>query len=199
VSSRLSRRERDELRLALSHDLKTAVSVIAGYAELLLIRDDERTRQEAPQRILEAAQRLRVELDALAERFANGVAPAPEAPAVVSTILLVDDDNDLRTLLRTTFSADEFAVVEAEDGESALARAAEDPPDVVVLDWQMPGLPGAEVLARLKETTPSTRVLVLTAHADALAESGAADAFLTKPFSPRMLLDVLEQLLERPH
>lgn len=69
MSGRLSDDDRDALRSALAHDLKTPLSVIVGYAELLRARDDETTRREAPERILEAAERLGLEIDALVERL----------------------------------------------------------------------------------------------------------------------------------
>jgi signal transduction histidine kinase len=65
VSGRLSGDDRD----ALAHDLKSSLSVIVGYAELLRARDDETIRREAPERILEAAERLGLEIDALVERL----------------------------------------------------------------------------------------------------------------------------------
>jgi signal transduction histidine kinase len=69
VTRSLSGDDRDALWSALAHDLKTPLSVIVGYAELLRSRDDEATRREAPERILEAAERLRREIDALVERL----------------------------------------------------------------------------------------------------------------------------------
>lgn len=71
MSARLSPDDREALWSALAHDLKTPLSVIVGYAELLRARDDEATRREAAERILEAAEQLRREIDALAERLAN--------------------------------------------------------------------------------------------------------------------------------
>lgn len=169
--------------------------MIAGYAELLRIRDDEQTRREAPERILEAVERMRTELDALAQR----IGPAPAQSYVVDRrrILLVDDDADLLLLLNATLSEDAFELLEAADGDRALAVAAELAPELVVLDWQLPGRSGREVLAELKGRTPSPLVLVLTADGRAADEAGAADAFLTKPFSPVELLAVIERLLGR--
>jgi CheY-like chemotaxis protein len=194
--SSLSREDLDALRSALAHDLKTPLSVIAGYAELLRTRDDEVTRREAPERILEAAERLRLEIDALVERLT----PAPpvtleSGPRVLPRLLLVDDDPSLRALLLATFPAGEFEVVDAPDGERALELAAAAHVDVVVLDWQLPGLSGGDVLRELKRRSSAIRVVVLTANPDAGEHAVAADAFLTKPFSPVQLLRVIETLL----
>lgn len=191
-----SREDLDALRSALAHDLKTPLSVIAGYAELLRTRDDEVTRREAPERILEAAERLRIEIDALVERLAPEPPVTPHSgPRSLPRLLLVDDDPALRELLLATFPRDEFDLLDVADGEQALELAAASPVDVVVLDWQLPGLSGREVLRELKARSPSTRVVVLTANADAGEDAVGADEFLTKPFSPVQLLRVIETLL----
>ncbi|MEX0674580.1 MAG: response regulator, partial [Gaiellaceae bacterium] len=67
--------------------------------------------------------------------------------------------------------------------------------DLVVLDWRLPDGNGGQVLAQVKARWPELPVIVLTA--EAYAEAGAADAFLTKPFSPLHLLDEVERLLGR--
>lgn len=194
----MSHDDREALRSALAHDLKTPLSVIVGYAELLLARDDEVTRGEAPQRILEAAERLRLELDALVERLT----PIPPltlrpGPRALPRLLLVDDDPALRALLLATFPADEFDVLDAPDGERALELAAASPFDVVVLDWHLPGLSGGDVLRELKARSPAPSVVVLTANSAAGDAASLADAFLTKPFSPVQLLRAIEALLNR--
>ena len=189
----LGNAERDELERALAHDLKTPLTVIAGYAELLRVREDDRTRREAPMRILEAVERLRSELDALARRV--GGHKEPRLLLARQRILLVDDDDDLRTLLHATLPEDEFEMIEAADGERALELAHEHAPDLVVLDWQLPGRSGGDVLAELKSAAMPPRVLVLTAEARAADDAAAADAFVTKPFSPVHLLAVIERLL----
>ncbi len=187
-------REREEVRRTLEHDLKTPLAVISGYAELLRDRDDERTRSEAIERILDGVQRLRSELDALAERVGHTRIPA-EAARSRRRILLVDDDEDVRRLLRVTFAADDFELLEAADGERALELVDEQSPELLVLDWQLPGISGGEVLAELRGRRPPPRVLVLTANPHAADDAAAADAFLTKPFSPIQLLAEIERLL----
>jgi response regulator RpfG family c-di-GMP phosphodiesterase len=110
-------------------------------------------------------------------------------------LLLVDDDAGLRALLRTTFELVDLDVDEATGGLDALARVHADPPDVIVLDVQMPGLDGLDVCRRLK-ADPATRsipVILLSGSALGDGEAGA-DAFLTKPFSPLQLLAVVERL-----
>lgn len=113
-------------------------------------------------------------------------------------VLLIDDDPELRKLLRTTLEGG-YSVLEAFDGKSGLRLAAAEPPDIVILDWQMPGMWGGEVLAELKQRTPHLPVVVLTAHmspsTEIIAAGLQASAFLRKPFSPHELVGVLDRVL----
>jgi len=114
-------------------------------------------------------------------------------------ILLVDDDDGLRALLRTTFEAVHVDLDEAADAPSARAAVRKTQPDVVVLDVHMPGGSGLELCRDLKHdpATDGISVVLLTGSnggtPEAAAEAGA-DAFLRKPFSPLELLAVVERL-----
>ncbi len=112
-------------------------------------------------------------------------------------VLVIDDDDMIRRLVRAVLEADEFEVAEARDGESALRLALEKQPAVAVLDIMMPGLDGVEVCRRLDHT--KVKVVVLTARDDPRLEDecrvAGADAFLTKPFSSIQLLDLVAELL----
>jgi len=112
-------------------------------------------------------------------------------------VLVVDDDEMIRRLVRAVLEADEFEVAEARDGEMALRLASETHPAVVVLDIMMPGLDGVEVCRRLDHER--VKVIVLTARDDPSLEvecrEAGADAFLTKPFSSIELLDLVAELL----
>jgi CheY-like chemotaxis protein len=115
----------------------------------------------------------------------------------------VDDDESVRALLRMTLPTDGYTVEEASSGEAALASLGDGAPDLVLLDWKMPGRHGSLVLDELKSRYPLLPVIVLTAeiadHHRDLAESLGVDVFLTKPFSPLELLETVERLLgERP-
>jgi cyclic di-GMP phosphodiesterase len=113
--------------------------------------------------------------------------------------LLVDDDDGLRTLLRTTFEAVDVEVAEASDAESARERIAASRPDAIVLDVKMPGIDGIAYCAALK-SSPATRdipVVLLTGldlANETVAREVGADAFMLKPFSPLELLAVVERL-----
>ncbi len=112
-------------------------------------------------------------------------------------VLVVDDDDMIRRLVRTVLEADEFEVTEANDGESALALATTTEPAVVVLDIMMPGLDGVEVCRRLDHNR--VKVIVLTARDDPELEKdcrqAGANAFVTKPFSSIELLDLVAELI----
>jgi DNA-binding response OmpR family regulator len=114
-------------------------------------------------------------------------------------VLIVDDDEVIRSLLLMTLPDEGFDLVEAQDGDQALQLTEERAPALVLLDWRMPGFSGAEVLPVLKRRHPDTPVIVLTAEPERLhretAESLGADVFMTKPFSPLQLLATVERLL----
>ena len=118
------------------------------------------------------------------------------------TVLVVDDDPKLLSMLRRTLIYEGFQVFSADNGNAALTEIHANHPDVVVLDWMMPGLDGIGVLSRLRAVNDKTLVLMLTAR-DAVEnrveglESGADD-YLAKPFAPSELLARLHALLRRP-
>jgi DNA-binding response OmpR family regulator len=118
-------------------------------------------------------------------------------PGKPRLVLVVDDDEMIRRLVRAVLEADEFEVAEARDGEAALQLASQTEPSVVVLDVMMPGLDGVEVCRRLDHET--SKVVILTARDDPELEDecrgAGADAFLTKPFSSIQLLDLVAELM----
>jgi len=116
------------------------------------------------------------------------------------TVLIVDDDQKVLTMLRRTLTYDGYSVVTASDGRAALQVAQEQRPDLVVLDWRMPGLDGIEVAQRLK-AADGVPILMLTARDtidDRVAGLDAgADDYLVKPFAPAELLARLRALQRR--
>jgi CheY-like chemotaxis protein len=120
-------------------------------------------------------------------------------PPVTFRVLIADDDATVRSLLRATLPEDGYDVLEACDGNEALQLIGQEPLDLVLLDWHMPGRRGAQVLEELKRRHPALPVVVLTAEHQAphraRAEALGVDVFLTKPFSPIELLDTVERLL----
>lgn len=118
-------------------------------------------------------------------------------------ILVVDDQPDLRKLIRMTLELGEFEVHEAVDGASALEQVAALRPDLVLLDVVMPGaLDGYAVCERLKRDPALTGMLVvmLTARGQAgdvgAGERAGADGYLVKPFSPFELIEQVESMLD---
>jgi two-component system, OmpR family, response regulator len=117
-----------------------------------------------------------------------------------STILLVDDEDAVQKLLAYPLERDGFRVVQARDGEEALARFAEERFDLVVLDLMLPKLDGLEVCKRLRASS-SVPIIMLTARDDELdkvlgLELGADD-YITKPFSIREFRSRVRALLRR--
>jgi CheY-like chemotaxis protein len=110
---------------------------------------------------------------------------APAEPRSASaTILVIDDDPDVRRFLADTLDSLGFAVVQAEDGATGLAALARHPPDLVILDYAMPGMTGAEVAQTVRAHSKELPILFATGYADTKAlDSVAEDAMvLRKPF-----------------
>ena len=121
----------------------------------------------------------------------------------MTTVLVADDDRDIRDLVAFKLEAAGFDVLVSGDGDDAYASAVQHRPDVAVLDVMMPGMSGLQVLQRLRSHPDmgSTRVILLTAKAqEADVESGfsmGADDYVVKPFSPRELLSRVQAVLAR--
>jgi len=116
-------------------------------------------------------------------------------------ILIVDDDRDIREVIRDRLKAMSFEVMEASDGVEALVKLREDAPSITLLDLQLPKKGGLEVLKEAREEGLETTTIVITAYgtiekAVEAMRAGAYD-FLTKPFSPGHLEVVIGKALER--
>ena len=117
------------------------------------------------------------------------------------TVLIADDEDIVRELVRVTIGGDDFNVIEATDGDEAWSLIQEHKPSLVLLDVRMPGRTGLEVLSAIRSdiNLADTKVIMLSASAlasDMAAGLGAgANFYLTKPFSPRDLLSQLDEAL----
>jgi two-component system phosphate regulon response regulator PhoB len=119
------------------------------------------------------------------------------------TVLVAEDEGALITLLRYNLEREGYRVLEAQDGEEALLIAAEEKPDLVLLDWMLPQLSGIEVCRRLRsrQETRNVPIIMLTAR----GEEGdrirgldtGADDYMTKPFAMTELLARLRAVLRR--
>ncbi len=116
-------------------------------------------------------------------------------------ILIADDHEGMRALMRMTLETDRFDVLEAADGVTATDVAKREQPDLIFLDWTMPGLSGIEVCRELRAdpSTDDVKIVMVTARVqererDAAFEAGVDD-YITKPFSPLELLDKVVEVL----
>jgi two-component system alkaline phosphatase synthesis response regulator PhoP len=120
-------------------------------------------------------------------------------------ILVVEDEADIRRLVRYNLEQEGYTALEAADGEEALALARKQRPHLVVLDLMLPGMNGLEVcrVLRAEERTAKLPVLMLTARATevdkVLGLEIGADDYVTKPFSPREVVARVKALLRRAY
>jgi two-component system response regulator ResD len=115
-------------------------------------------------------------------------------------ILVVDDEERIRRLLKMYLEKEGFTIDEAEDGESALQLAVDNEYDLILLDVMLPGIDGTEVCSRLRQVK-TTPVIMLTAKGEETNrvqgfESGADD-YVVKPFSPREVIYRVKAILRR--
>jgi two-component system, OmpR family, KDP operon response regulator KdpE len=115
-------------------------------------------------------------------------------------VLVVDDEPDLRLLVRLALETFGYQISEAGDGQQALDTISSDPPDVVLLDIKLPIVDGWQVLQRLRSEGNLLPVIMLSAHASDSTYNKAMEAgcngYIAKPFRPNDLRDVIEQAKE---
>jgi DNA-binding response OmpR family regulator len=121
----------------------------------------------------------------------------------MTTVLVADDDADIRDLVAFKLEQAGYRVVAVADGVQALDAVRADLPDLAVLDLMMPGLSGLDVCAEIRRDAASAHlpVIMLTARVQeqdvALGFATGADDYVTKPFSPRELLSRVQAVLAR--
>lgn len=145
---------------------------------------------------------LTKERDGQEEKTTDAVPSAPSAPLNRRTILLIEDDNDVREFLLSELESC-FDLKVASDGKAGIAMAKELDVDLIVSDVMMPGMNGFELTKRLKNSFETSHIpiillTVLSTDENVLegTESGA-DAYITKPFSPQLLMARILQLLNQ--
>ena len=120
----------------------------------------------------------------------------------MATVLAVDDEEDIRTIIKVNLEREGHRVLTADGGEQALELVRQEPPDVIVLDVMMPGTDGWEVLRQLKGQKQGSDIPVLMLTARTTDEDRirggieGAIRYLTKPFTPRALSDEVRRALE---
>jgi CheY-like chemotaxis protein len=124
-------------------------------------------------------------------------------PGSLGRVLVVDDSEVIRTLIRVNLEMEGFEVVQAVDGQDALEKVRQAAPDVMTIDVKMPRLDGFDTVARLR-ADPRTSALKV-AMVTACAQEGdirrgrevGVDAYVTKPFDPAVLVRTVRDLVER--
>jgi two-component system cell cycle response regulator DivK len=116
-------------------------------------------------------------------------------------ILVVEDQEDNRQILRDLLSSAGYEMVEAENGEEALTVAAAEQPDLILMDIQLPLLDGYEATRRIKANPALAKIPVIAITSYALsgdeekARAAGCDDYVTKPYSPRALLAKIREYL----
>jgi DNA-binding response OmpR family regulator len=119
----------------------------------------------------------------------------------MAKVLIAEDDPSIRALIRLTLDSGRFEILEAGDGDSALETARAERPDLLFLDWNMPGRDGIDVCRELRAEpgTADTKIVLVTARVRPedrrFALDAGADDYITKPFSPLSLLDKVTEVL----
>ncbi len=219
-------REQLDFYTQVSHELRTPLTLIQGPLDQLLRTNDFRTASDNARELFTIVRRnthhltglinkmldaqtggtvtdvnARIETQNLASpEPAENVKPDEDAP----TVLIVDDNADIRTYLRSILQS-KYSVLEAEDGQRGLELAREQVPDLIVSDVMMLVMNGLEFCQQVKKDIMSSHIPVILLTARALEkhqiegyESGA-DAYITKPFSPELLLARIDNLLQSRH
>lgn len=121
--------------------------------------------------------------------------------ASVKTILIADDEEDLRLLVQVTLENPSYQILTAVDGFSAVDAISSHIPDLLILDWMMPGLSGCEVVKILRQNpdTANIPVVMLTAKdgIESRKQMASLDlaGYLVKPFSPLELIQIVQEVL----
>lgn len=145
---------------------------------------------------------LAKERDGQEEKTTDAVPSVPSAPLNRRTILLIEDDNDVREFLLSELESC-FDLKVASDGKAGIAMAKELDVDLIVSDVMMPGMNGFELTKRLKNSFETSHIPIILLTALSTDENvlegteSGADAYITKPFSPQLLMARILQLLNQ--
>jgi two-component system, cell cycle response regulator DivK len=119
-------------------------------------------------------------------------------------ILVVEDNDKNRKLVRDVLTAKGYRLLEAETGEDGLRLTREQHPDLVLMDIQLPGIDGIETLRRLRADAATAAIPVVAVTASAMTHdrqkilAAGFDAYQSKPLSIRPFLDLVREVLDRP-
>jgi len=116
-------------------------------------------------------------------------------------ILVIEDQEDNRQIVRDLMTASGYELIEATTGEEGLEAAARERPDLILMDIQLPGIDGYEVTRRIKANPKLSKIpiIAVTSYAlsgdDKKAFAAGCDGYVTKPYSPRLLLAKIREYL----
>lgn len=119
------------------------------------------------------------------------------------TILIIEDEAAIRDMLKFTLTASGYLVREASDAEAGLTIALHDKPDLILLDWMLPGMSGVELAQKIRQNTQTQTlpIIMLTARGEEMDQvsgfDSGADDYVVKPFSPRALVARVQAVLRR--
>jgi two-component system, cell cycle response regulator DivK len=117
-------------------------------------------------------------------------------------ILVVEDQEDNRQILRDLLGTTEYKMIEAWDGEAAVKVATAERPDLILMDIQLPGIDGYEATRRIKadQNLQSIPIIAVTSYAlsgdEEKARAAGCNGYVAKPYSPRKLLEKIREFLE---
>ena len=117
-------------------------------------------------------------------------------------ILLVEDQEDGRRIVRDLLASSDYALIEAKTGEEGLALAEQERPDLILMDIQLPGLDGYEVTRRIKANPALSHIPIVAVTSYALsgdeqkAYAAGCNDYVAKPFSPRALMAKIREYLK---
>ena len=222
-------REQLDFYTQVSHELRTPLTLIQGPLDQLLRTNDFRDASDNARELFTIVRRNTHHLTGLVNKMLDAqvgthspemssaevdaitVSQPIAVPTEVHgqdedapTMLIVDDNADIRAYLRSILQG-KYHLLEAEDGQRGLELAREQVPDLIVSDVMMPVMNGLEFCQQVKKDDISSHIPVILLTARALErhqiegyESGA-DAYITKPFSPELLLVRIDNLLQSRH
>jgi two-component system, chemotaxis family, chemotaxis protein CheY len=128
--------------------------------------------------------------------MAHDTEPQPKKPKV----LVIEDDNLMRTVLRHVLEAADYVAVEASNGVEGMETFWREKPDIVITDIQMPDKGGLEIISEIRALNPGVRIIAMSGgagtgnlHFLAIAKRFGADHALSKPFSPEDILGLLKK------
>jgi CheY-like chemotaxis protein len=120
--------------------------------------------------------------------------------SVIERILIIDDDDQFRKMLREMLELEGYAVLEARDGEEGLLRQSEQPADLIIVDVEMPGKDGVDTVLDIEGISPKTRFIMVSGQSGYLPKVKLRQAqilgarTLLKPFERKKILEIIEQL-----